>query len=251
MNRTLMSDSSEVRLLQQVAHEMCDELTNSFAVKSYFETPESEQRAALRTEARKLLVKHDLTVDLGHADELLRAIEDEFFGWGGLEAEIALDSRITDILINGADQVYVDRGRALEPLEFRFQSQKQLLQLVQRGAKRLGLPLDEQHPMLDGILPDGSRINIIIPPLAPRGPDVAIRRFPKLLTVNDLLANETLTPQALAFLRACVEARLNILISGGCGTGKTTLMSVLSGLIPEGQRIVTIEDAAELRSTLR
>ncbi len=178
---------------------------------------------------------------------LLREVMDEIFGLGPIE-ELMSDTGITDILVNGAHKIYIERNGRLESTSVTFRDDEHLMQVIQRIAARIGRRIDEGAPMLDARLADGSRVNAIIPPLALRGPTLSIRRFGVVpIDVDKLLHFNTLTPEMAMFLEACVRSKINILISGGTGTGKTTVLNVLSKWIPEGERVVTIEDAAELQ----
>jgi pilus assembly protein CpaF len=158
------------------------------------------------------------------------------------------DPAITDILINGHDTVYVERHGQLERVNVAFADSQHLLHIIQRIVSQAGRRVDETSPMVDSRLPDGSRINAIIPPLALDGALVSIRRFGvKPIVAADLVSNKSLTVEMMEFLGACVRARLSLLVSGGTGSGKTTLLNALSAFIPAGERVITIEDAAELR----
>jgi pilus assembly protein CpaF len=172
---------------------------------------------------------------------------DEVFGLGPIE-ELLRDPLVTDILVNGPNQMYVERMGRLEPVDHQFRDDAHLVQVIQRIAARVGRRIDESSPMLDARLADGSRVNAIIPPLALDGSAMSIRRFGTIpFDVGRLLTVGALTPDMSTFLQACVQARLNIIISGGTGSGKTTLLNSLSRWIPQGERVVTIEDAAELQ----
>jgi pilus assembly protein CpaF len=180
-------------------------------------------------------------------ERLVSEVLDETFGLGPLEP-LLKDPTITDILINGPHTVYVERHGQLERADVRFTDSRHLLHIIQRIVSQAGRRVDETSPMVDSRLPDGSRVNAIIPPLALDGAMVSIRRFgAKPIQADDLLANRSLPLEMMDFLAACVRARLNVLVSGGTGSGKTTLLNVLSAFIPEKERVVTIEDAAELR----
>jgi len=157
------------------------------------------------------------------------------------------DLTISDILVNGTDSVYVERGGRLELTDIRFDSEAELMRVIERIVSYVGRRVDEHSPLVDARLPDGSRVNAAVPPVAVDGPILSIRRFGRHLTPEDLLANATLTREMLQVLKACVQMRLNILVSGGTGSGKTTLLNALSSFIPASERILTIEDAAELR----
>ncbi len=179
--------------------------------------------------------------------QLLNEIMDEIFGLGPIE-QLLLDPTISDIVINGPHQVYVERAGLLEPADIKFRDEEHLLQVIQRIATRVGRRIDQSSPMLDARLADGSRVNAIIRPLSLCGPAVSIRRFGTVpLTIEGLIKHESMVPEMATFLQACVHCRLNILISGGTGTGKTTVLNVLSRWIPSRERVITIEDAAELQ----
>jgi pilus assembly protein CpaF len=178
-------------------------------------------------------------------ERLIDEIMDETFGLGPLEG-LMNDPTVSDILVNGPKTVYIERHGRLEPTGVIFADDQHLLQIIQRIAARVGRRVDEMSPMVDARLPDGSRVNAIIPPLALEGPMLSIRRFGVRLTIDDLIANSTLPPEMLELLRAAVAARVSLVISGGTGSGKTTLLNCLSRFIPTEERLVTIEDSAEL-----
>jgi len=180
-------------------------------------------------------------------ERLAREILDEIFGLGPLEP-LLKDPSVSDILVNRFDRVYVERSGKLEPTGLSFKDDQHLMQIIDRIVSRVGRRVDESSPMVDARLPDGSRVNAIIPPLAIDGPCLSIRRFGREpVTARNMLENKTLTEPMLELLSAMVKGRLNLLISGGTGAGKTTLLNVLSGYIPNSERVVTIEDAAELQ----
>ena len=178
---------------------------------------------------------------------LVTELLDEIFGLGPLE-ELLRVPDISDILVNGASCVYIERKGVLERTNVRFRDDEHVIRIIQRIAARVGRRIDEGSPMLDARLEDGSRVNAIIPPLALDGPALSIRRFGVIpITAEQLVAEDSIAQEMLDFLQACVRCKMNILISGGTGSGKTTLLNVLSKWIPTGERLVTIEDAAELR----
>jgi pilus assembly protein CpaF len=180
-------------------------------------------------------------------ERLQTDVLNELFGLGPLEPLLA-DRTVSDILVNGHRHVYVERHGKLERADAAFRDDSHLLQIIDRIVSRIGRRIDESSPMVDARLPDGSRVNAIIPPLALDGPVLSIRRFGvDPLQVGDLLGLGTLTPPMAEFLDACVKSRLNILVSGGTGAGKTTLLNCLSSFIPADERLVTIEDSAELK----
>jgi pilus assembly protein CpaF len=180
-------------------------------------------------------------------DRLAQEVLDEVFGLGPLEP-LLKDDTISDILVNTYNSIYVERRGILEKTTLTFQDNRHLLHIIDKIVSGVGRRIDESSPMVDARLADGSRVNAIIPPLAVDGPILSIRRFGSTpLGAEDLLRNQALTPPMLEFLRGCVKARLNIVISGGTGSGKTTLLNTLSSFISERERIVTIEDSAELQ----
>ena len=181
--------------------------------------------------------RHNLVLDIQH----------EMLGFGPLEPLLA-DPGVSDILVNTYAQVYIERGGRLELTDVTFHDNAHLMKIIEKIVSRVGRRVDESSPMVDARLPDGSRVNAIIPPLAVDGPILSIRRFSvNPLTVANLLDNKSLTPPMVQVLQALGQAKINILISGGTGSGKTTLLNVLSGSIPANERIVTIEDAVELQ----
>lgn len=180
-------------------------------------------------------------------ERLISDVLSEALGFGPIDP-LLRDQSVSDILINGPRQVYVERHGRLEQTAIVFNDEEHLLEIVRRIAARVGRRIDESSPMVDARLPDGSRVNAVIRPLALDGALVSIRRFPSdPLRSADLVARGALAGEMMEFLAACVHSRLNILVSGGTGSGKTTLLNVLSGFIPAGERVATIEDAAELR----
>ena len=179
-------------------------------------------------------------------ERLVDEIMDEAFGLGPLEGPMQ-DPLVTDILVNGPREVYIERHGQLELSDIIFADDAHLMQVIQRVAARVGRRVDEMSPMVDARLPDGSRVNAIIPPLALNGPVLSIRRFGVRLTAEDLITNGSMARQMLDLLSAAIQGRITILISGGTGTGKTTLLNTLSAYIPHDERLVTIEDAAELK----
>jgi len=180
-------------------------------------------------------------------DQVIGEVLDELFGLGPLEPLMA-DPTVSDILVNGPDKIYIERRGMLEQTNARFDDDKHLMRIIDRIVSRVGRRIDESEPMVDARLPDGSRVNAIIPPLALDGPTVSIRRFPKdRLDAAGLVGRESISQSMIDMLEGCVKGKLNVLISGGTGAGKTTLLNILSSFIPSNERIVTIEDAAELQ----
>ena len=180
-------------------------------------------------------------------ERLSLEVLDEVFGLGPLEP-LLQDPGISDILVNGAKEVYVERAGILEETKIMFKDDSHLMHIIDKIVSAIGRRVDESSPMVDARLADGSRVNVIIPPLAVDGPHLSIRRFGHIpITEEDLLANHTMTPVMLGLLKGAVASRLNIVVSGGTGSGKTTLLNVLSGFISDKERVVTIEDSAELQ----
>src|SRR5580700_7457816 len=180
-------------------------------------------------------------------ERLIDEVLDETFGFGPLEV-LLKDPTISDILVNGPKNCYVERRGKLEKVEMLFRDNDHLLQIIDRIVSKVGRRVDETSPMVDARLPDGSRVNAIIPPLALDGPTMSIRRFgANPLKLEDLLNYKAFTPEMAMLMEACIKARLNIIISGGTGCGKTTLLNTLSSFIPQDERVITIEDAAELQ----
>ena len=205
----------------------------------------------LRREIR-LVVEHlcdteDTLLNRSERDRLIEEVLDETLGFGPLEF-LLKDSTISDILINGPKNIYVERRGKLEKSSVEFRDNKHLLQIIDRIVSRVGRRVDEVCPMVDARLPDGSRVNAIIPPLALDGAAVSIRRFgANPLKLEDLLNYKAFTPEMVMLLEGAIKARLNVIVSGGTGSGKTTLLNTLSSFIPNHERVVTIEDAAELQ----
>jgi pilus assembly protein CpaF len=179
--------------------------------------------------------------------QIVRDISDDILGYGPLEPLLQDDS-ITEVMVNDYDRIYVERGGKIEPARSTFADTAHLLRIIDKIVSQVGRRVDEASPMVDARLPDGSRVNAIIPPLSLRGPALTIRKFSRdPYTIDDLISFGTLTPKAAQFLAACVRGKLNVLISGGTGTGKTTTLNALSAFVPNDERIITIEDAAELQ----
>src|SRR3954469_17022144 len=204
---------------------------------------EGEIRALVST----LIAEAGMPLSVTERDAILGDVLDEVFGFGPLEP-LLRDKTVSDILVNTYKQVYVERAGKLESVPAAFQDDQHLLRVIDRIVSGVGRRIDDSSPMVDARLPDGSRVNAIIAPLAVDGPLLSIRRFPaERLTAEDLVTYKALTPNMIEFLRHCVNAKLNCLVSGGTGAGKTTLLNVLSSFISSRERIVTIEDAAELQ----
>jgi len=179
--------------------------------------------------------------------ELVRQLTDDILGYGPLERLLS-DDTVSEVMVNGPTNVYVERAGKLERTPTRFVDDAHLMRIIDKIVSQVGRRVDEASPMVDARLPDGSRVNAIIPPLALTGPTLTIRKFAREpYTINDLISFGSVSPRAAQFLGACVKGKLNVLISGGTGTGKTTMLNAISAFIPHDERIVTIEDAAELQ----
>jgi len=180
-------------------------------------------------------------------DQLLKSILDEILGYGPIQPLIN-DPEISEIMVNGYNKIYIERHGRIEKSNITFENDEHVRQIIERIVLPLGRRIDADYPAVDSRLPDGSRVNAIVPPIAIDGPCITIRKFEKVpLEIEDLIKLGSITRNMADFLRACVISRLNIIVSGGTGSGKTTLLNVLSGFIPESERIVTIEDSAELQ----
>jgi septum site-determining protein MinD len=222
--------------------------------KTSVDTTDAKQRAILREKTQKGILEIINTEDsgglLGTRDlkaQIVKEVLDEALGLGPLEDLLADDS-VTEIMVNARDQIYIEKAGKPTMSKVTFSSELQMMNVVERIVTPLGRRVDEKVPFVDARLQDGSRVHIIIPPLALRGPTITIRKFPKKrLEVKDLIAYGSVTEEIGDFLRCCVEAKLNIVVSGGTGSGKTTLLNVLSNFIPASERIITVEDSAELQ----
>ncbi|MGV7228006.1 MAG: CpaF family protein [Nitrospirales bacterium] len=195
----------------------------------------------------ELLESESVPLSMKEREELISDIQHEVMGLGPLEP-LVQDQTVNDILVNRCDQIYVERAGKLELTDIKFRDEGHLRKIIEKIVSAVGRRIDESSPMVDARLLDGSRVNAIIPPLALDGSSISIRKFSKdKLQIADLVEKKSLTPEIAELLRGIVEARLNILISGGTGTGKTTILNILSSFIPSDERIVTIEDSAELQ----
>lgn len=211
------------------------------------ELEEKEARTQIQTLSQKLLDEHDVPLSSDSRKKVAQLIEDDILGLGPLEL-LMRDKSITDILVNGPKNIFVEKRGKLQKTPVTFDDNQHLMRVVDRIVSRVGRRVDESSPMCDARLADGSRVNVIIPPLALDGATVSIRRFPAdPLKLSGLVEKKAMSKGMAEFLMAAVAAGKNILISGGTGSGKTTMLNALSGFIPDNERIVTIEDAAELQ----
>jgi pilus assembly protein CpaF len=248
---SIVSVTDKVRTLSPLELEwkqrIHDKLLQVLDLSMLSSVEESKARAQIREVSMRLIIDDAAPLSLGQRQFVVRRIEDEVLGHGPLEQLLA-DPTVSDILVNGAHQVFVERRGKLELTEVHFHDDQHLLNIIDRIVSAVGRRVDESSPMVDARLADGSRVNAIIPPLALNGPILSIRRFGvDLLSVDDLLNFGTLTAGLAEVMQALVAGRMNILVSGGTGAGKTTLLNIMSGFIPRAERIVTIEDSAELQ----
>ncbi|MCM0612008.1 CpaF family protein [Marinobacter sediminum] len=204
-------------------------------------------RTQIAIQVREIIDETGLVLNAREREKLIEDVQNEVLGLGPIEPLLA-DPSVSDILVNTYSSCFVERHGVLEQTDIRFQNDDHLMRIIQKIASSVGRRVDESSPMVDARLADGSRVNAIIPPLAVDGPVLSIRKFSvDPITAKDLLNFRTLTPDMSDFLKAAVKGRINMIISGGTGSGKTTLLNVVSGFIPENERIITIEDSAELQ----
>jgi septum site-determining protein MinD len=222
--------------------------------KTSTDTSDPKQRAILREKTQKTILdvlnSEDTSALLSTRElkaQMVKEVLDEALGLGPLEDLLADDS-VTEIMVNARDQIYIEKSGKPQLSKVTFSSEQQMMTIVERIVTPLGRRVDEKVPYVDARLADGSRVHVIIPPLALRGPTITIRKFPKKrIEVKDLVTFGSMTEEIADFLRCCVEAKLNVVVSGGTGSGKTTLLNVLSNFIPATERIITVEDSAELQ----
>ena len=206
-----------------------------------------ELRAMIEEKFDAVLAEDHIVLSRLERQRLFEQIVAEILGYGPLQP-LLQDDTITEIMVNGPKKVYIERDGKIERTNVVFEDDEHLMRIIERIVAPLGRRVDESMPYVDARLPDGSRVNIVIPPISLIGPVVTIRKFYRTpLTVEDLIRLGSATPEVMEFLKACVQAKINIVVSGGTGSGKTTLLNILSGFIPEGERIITIENAAELQ----
>jgi pilus assembly protein CpaF len=242
-----LSDASNAHALQQVKGRIHRRLLERLNLSNLDRLDRQQVIDAIRKVVQDQITQESVPLNFEERDLVVGQVLDEIFGLGPLEPLIQ-DPEISDILVNTYKQVYVERHGRLERTEVIFQDDRHLLQVIDRIVSAVGRRIDDSSPMVDARLPDGSRVNAIIRPLALDGPHLSIRKFKRdALSGADLLRTESLTEPMLELLKAIVRARLNVLISGGTGAGKTTLLNIMSSFIPGNERIVTIEDSAELQ----
>jgi len=232
---------------QQVKADLHRKILDRLDLEKLGKTSGDSARDEVLIVIRSAVNSEVVPLSFAERERLSREILDEIFGLGPLEP-LLKDHTVSDILVNKFDRVYIERAGKLELTGLSFKDNSHLMQIIERIVSRVGRRVDESSPMVDARLADGSRVNAIIPPLAIDGPCLSIRRFGRdPVTARQMIENQTLTESMLELLSAMVKGRLNILVSGGTGAGKTTLLNVLSGYIPNSDRVVTIEDAAELQ----
>ncbi|MGL4552512.1 MAG: CpaF family protein [Gemmataceae bacterium] len=230
-----------------LTYRLYDRLSQQLDLAALRDLPEHSRADELRRVATRMVVAEEPALDPEARAAVVRHLLDELLGLGPLD-RLMREPGGGDILVNGPREVWVERGGQLHPSDILFRDDDHLMRVLERIVSRVGRRLDESSPMVDARLPDGSRINAIIPPLSLKGPALSVRRFNATpLTVESLVEFKALTPEMVAVLRAAVGAKLNIIVSGGTGSGKTTLLNALSRYIDDRERVVTIEDAAELR----
>lgn len=235
------------RRLNALSREILPEAMTLLDFRALSDQAPQAQRHAIRDAVLEVSRTHRFDLNGAESAELVGYVIDDMMGFGPLERLLA-DDGISDIMVNGPHQVYVEKGGKLTLTDISFRDDQHVINIATRIVSLAGRRVDETSPLVDARLPDGSRINVTIPPLALDGPTMTIRKFPKdNLTLPDLVARNSLSPRMAELLRIAARLRLNILISGGTGSGKTTLLNAISREIPEDERIVTIEDAAELR----
>lgn len=240
-----LEHNSEV--FQTLKAKMHNELINRIDIANLVKAEREKAREEIRMILEHMLTKEKIPLNHGEVKKLIREVEDETFGLGPLEPLLS-DPTVSDIVVNHANQVFVERFGKLELTDVVFRDEAHLRQIIDRIVSRVGRRIDESQPMVDARLPDGSRVNAIIPPLALNGSSLSIRKFKRdPLKMKNLINFGTVNEDLAKLLELIIKARLNIVISGGTGSGKTTLLNILSGFIPNSERIITIEDAAELQ----
>jgi pilus assembly protein CpaF len=243
-NRRVVSVDPFVDLKREVHQSLLDTLGPKLYDARLSEA-ELEQR--VRATLQEVLSAGEMPLSAPDRARIASEIADDILGYGPIEPYLR-DSEVTEVMVNGPDQIYVERGGRIHPVDGRFTDEPHLRRTIDKIVGRVGRRVDEASPMVDARLPDGSRVNAIIPPLAVDGSLLTVRKFAAdPFEVEDLVSFGTVTRSVAGLLQACVKGRLNILVSGGTGAGKTTTLNVLSGFIPGDERVVTIEDAAELQ----
>ena len=248
LNKPLRTpEQSKAEQFDQIKRRIHNKLVDKLDLSRVGDMKGDQLRKEIRLVVEHLCDAENTLLNRTERDRIIEEVLDETFGLGPLEL-LLKDSSISDIMINGPKHIFVERRGRLERTEVEFRDNNHLMQIIDRIVSKVGRRVDETCPMVDARLEDGSRVNAIIPPLALDGAAVSIRRFgSNPLKLEDLLNYKALTPEMVMLLEGCIKARLNMIICGGTGSGKTTLLNTLSSFIPNDQRIVTIEDAAELQ----
>jgi pilus assembly protein CpaF len=246
-SRPLARPGSGADRWSEIKSQVHQKLLNSLTAEQLKGLNKDSMRGQIGAVVEKLILDEAVPMTMPEREKVIEEILDEVFGLGPLEP-LLKDPGVSDILVNGFDNIYIERGGRLVETNVRFKDQAHVRMIIERIVSAVGRRIDDSSPIVDARLADGSRVCAVIPPLSLIGPVMSIRRYgKKVLSTEDLLKNETFTTGMLDFLSGCVEARLNIVISGGSGSGKTTALNTLSRFIPEEERIVTIEDTAELQ----
>jgi pilus assembly protein CpaF len=245
--RSLVRPSSGADRWFEIKTQVHRKLLNSLTADQLKDLNKDSVRGQIGAVVERLILDEAVPMTVAERERVIEEILDEVFGLGPLEP-LLKDPSISDILVNGYDNVYIERGGRLVETNVRFKDDAHVKLIIERIVSAVGRRIDDSSPIVDARLSDGSRVCAVIPPLSLIGPVMSIRRYgKKVLSTEDLLKNETFTTGMLDFMSGCVEARLNVVISGGSGSGKTTILNTLSRFIPEEERIVTIEDTAELQ----
>ncbi len=245
--RTLTRPTTGTERWFEIKSQIHSKLLNSLTPEELRALNREGMRDQIGLVVERLVAEEAVPLTVAERERLIEEVLDEVFGLGPLEP-LLKDPSISDILVNGFDNVYIERNGRLIETNVRFKDTAHVRMIIDRIVSNIGRRIDDSSPIVDARLADGSRVCAVIPPISLIGPVLAIRRFgKKLLSTEDLLRNETLTTGMLDFLSACVEARMNIVVSGGSGSGKTTMLNMLSRFIPEDERVITIEDTAELQ----
>jgi pilus assembly protein CpaF len=244
-------NSVEQPNLEQFKSEVHRTLISRLDLEKLSRVNSAQARHAVAGMITEIIAGQRVPLSLNEQEKIQEELLDEVFGLGPLEP-LLRDKAISDIMVNGKDSVFIEKGGVLRKINASFRDDRHLMQIIDRIVSRVGRRVDESSPMVDARLPDGSRVNAIIPPLALDGPALSIRRFGTgPLIANQLVALKSISAEMMELLAAAVRARISVLVSGGTGAGKTTLLNILSQYIPQGERVVTIEDAAELQLAMQ
>src|SRR6185312_6196797 len=238
---------AELLNLENYKSEVHRTLISQLDLEKLSRADSAQARQAVAGMVKEIIAQQGVPLSFDEQERIQSDLIDEVFGLGPLEP-LLRDPKISDILVNGKDKVFIERGGRLQKTDTIFRDDRHLMQIIDRIVSRVGRRVDEASPMVDARLPDGSRVNAIIPPLALDGPSMSIRRFGTgPLVANQLVQLRTLSAEMMEVMAAAARARMSILVSGGTGAGKTTMLNILSRNIPQTERVITIEDAAELQ----